>query len=153
MARRQAFRNMALIGMPGAGKSTVGVLLAKHWALAFTDTDLLIQTGEGRHLAQIIGRLGIEGFCDLESRYLEGLAETSGVIATGGSVGTGPALPALCRPCRRLRRSHPGTGGAADHGDPWSGRCGGFSFLGPCRPQRRRADGPERLTRSLSLHR
>jgi shikimate kinase len=82
---------MALIGMPGAGKSTVGVLLAKQWALAFTDTDLLIQTGEGRHLAQIIGRLGIDGFCDLESRYLEGLAETSGVIATGGSVVYRPA--------------------------------------------------------------
>jgi len=72
--------------MPGAGKSTVGVLLAKLCALAFTDTDLLIQTGEGLRLAEIIQRLGIEGFCDLEARYLAGLPDGAGVIATGGSV-------------------------------------------------------------------
>ncbi len=81
-----ALKNITLIGMPGAGKSTVGVLLAKLCALAFTDTDLLIQTGEGCKLEQIIRRLGIEGFCDLEGRYLGHLDDRSGVIATGGSV-------------------------------------------------------------------
>jgi shikimate kinase len=80
------FNNITLIGMPGAGKSTVGVLLAKLCALAFTDTDLLIQTGEGQRLEQIIQRLAIEGFCDLEARYLGALDDHAGVIATGGSV-------------------------------------------------------------------
>jgi shikimate kinase len=91
MASDLPFRNIALIGMPGAGKSTVGVLLAKLCALAFTDTDLLIQTGEGQRLEQIIQRLGIEGFCELEARYLAGLPEGAGVIATGGSVVYRPA--------------------------------------------------------------
>ena len=91
MPQDRTFKNIALIGMPGAGKSTVGVLLAKQCALAFTDTDLLIQTGEGRRLEQIIRRIGIDGFCDLEARYLAGLAETSGVVATGGSVVYRPA--------------------------------------------------------------
>ena len=91
MAQDRSLKNIGLIGMPGAGKSTVGVLLAKRCALAFTDTDLLIQTGEGRRLEEIIRRVGIEGFCDLEARYLIDLRETSGVIATGGSVVYRPA--------------------------------------------------------------
>ena len=91
MTQDHSGKNIALIGMPGAGKSTVGVLLAKQCALAFTDTDLLIQTGEGRRLEEIIRRIGIEGFCDLEALYLAGLTETSGVIATGGSVVYRPA--------------------------------------------------------------
>ncbi|MDD2605822.1 MAG: shikimate kinase [Desulfobacterales bacterium] len=86
MVSDPSFRNITLIGMPGAGKSTVGVLLAKLCALAFTDTDLLIQTGEGQRLEQIIRRLGIEGFCDLEARYLSALPDGAGVVATGGSV-------------------------------------------------------------------
>lgn len=72
--------------MPGAGKSTAGVLLAKRCGLAFTDVDLAIQTGEGRRLAQIIEHHGIEGFCDIEARYAADLGDGSGVVATGGSV-------------------------------------------------------------------
>jgi shikimate kinase len=86
MAFDPPFRNITLIGMPGAGKSTVGVLLAKLCALAFTDTDLPIQAGEGQRLEQIIRRLGIEGFCDLEARYLSALPDGAGIVATGGSV-------------------------------------------------------------------
>ena len=86
MALSRSLNNIALIGMPGAGKSTVGVLLAKQCTLSFTDTDLLIQTGERCSLETIIHRIGIEDFCDLEARYLENLHDRAGVIATGGSV-------------------------------------------------------------------
>ena len=83
--------NIVLIGMPAAGKSTVGVLLAKRCTLAFTDLDLVIQTGEGRSLAQIIEKLGIEAFCDLEAAYAARLPADAGVVATGGSVVYRPA--------------------------------------------------------------
>ena len=86
MALSLVLNNISLIGMPGAGKSTVGVLLAKQCALSFTDTDLLIQTGEQRSLEKIIHQIGIEDFCDLEARYLGKLHDRAGVIATGGSV-------------------------------------------------------------------
>ncbi len=78
--------NIILIGMPAVGKSTIGVLLAKRLGLAFVDTDLLIQTGEGARLEQIIAKIGLETFCDLESRYVQSLNIERTVIATGGSV-------------------------------------------------------------------
>ena len=78
--------NLTLIGMPGAGKSTVGVLLAKRIGYAFVDTDLLIQTGEDRYLQQIIQKQGMEGFCDLEAGYIMNLKIRRTVVATGGSV-------------------------------------------------------------------
>ena len=78
--------NIALIGMPGAGKSTVGVLLAKEAGMSFIDTDLLIQQGEGLLLQDIIDRDGVDAFCDLEAEYVGRLACASTVIATGGSV-------------------------------------------------------------------
>lgn len=78
--------NLALIGMPGAGKSTVGVLLAKRMGYAFVDTDLLIQTGEGRYLQQIIQERGVAAFCDMEAAYILKLRAQRTVIATGGSV-------------------------------------------------------------------
>lgn len=78
--------NLSLIGMPGAGKSTVGVLLAKRMGYAFLDTDLLIQTGEGRYLQQIIQDRGTGSFCDLEAAYIMKLRARRTVIATGGSV-------------------------------------------------------------------
>jgi shikimate kinase len=80
-----AQKTVILIGMPGAGKSTVGVLLAKRLGLAFLDTDILIQTAEGRHLQEIIARRGLDGFRRLEERYLLTVAPDSGVVATGGS--------------------------------------------------------------------
>lgn len=79
-------KNRILIGMPGAGKSTIGVLLAKRLGISFMDTDILIQTGEGCYLQEIIGRHGIEGFRAIEERYLLGVPPDCGVVATGGSV-------------------------------------------------------------------
>jgi shikimate kinase len=80
-----ATRNIILIGMPAAGKSTVGVLLAKQLGVAFVDTDLLIQTGEGCFLQEIISRHGIPGFRAIEETYLLRVSPDCGVVATGGS--------------------------------------------------------------------
>ena len=77
--------NVILIGMPGVGKSTVGVVLAKRLGCDFLDTDLLIQRGEGLRLQELIQRHGIEGFKDLEARYLLRLSVRETVVATGGS--------------------------------------------------------------------
>lgn len=76
---------IVLIGMPGAGKSTVGVVLAKRLRLDFCDTDLLIQHHTGRRLPQLIDELGIDGFLALEDRIIAGLDQSGHVIATGGS--------------------------------------------------------------------
>jgi len=78
--------NVVLIGMPGAGKSTVGVLLAKAMGRQFLDTDVLIQAAENATLKELIDRLGLAGFCDIENSYCECLDITNAVIATGGSV-------------------------------------------------------------------
>lgn len=78
--------NIILIGMPGAGKSTLGVLLAKTLSFDFVDTDVLIQTREGRSLQHIIDADGLEAFCDLEARHITSLACARTVVATGGSV-------------------------------------------------------------------
>lgn len=78
--------NIVLIGMPGAGKSTLGVLLAKTLVRNFVDTDVMIQASEGRRLPKIIQDVGLEAFLDLESEYILGLEITGAVIATGGSV-------------------------------------------------------------------
>lgn len=78
--------NCILIGMPGAGKSTVGVLLAKRWGRPFMDTDILIQTGEGCTLQEIISCHGIAGFRAIEEDYLLRVPGDCGVVATGGSV-------------------------------------------------------------------
>jgi shikimate kinase len=83
--------NVALIGMPGVGKSTVGVLLAKQLGYSFLDTDILIQAAEGRTLQQLIQKQGISGFCDLEEEYILSVSVNSHVIATGGSVVYGKA--------------------------------------------------------------
>ena len=72
--------------MPGAGKSTVGVVLAKRLGYAFVDADLIIQQKEGRLLHQLIEERGLEGFLDIENRINASLSPQSAVIATGGSV-------------------------------------------------------------------
>lgn len=82
--------NVILIGMPGVGKSTLGVLLAKTLGLGFVDTDLLIQAQEGRLLRELIGSLGSQGFLALEERVCAALDLDRTVIATGGSVVYGP---------------------------------------------------------------
>lgn len=77
--------NIVLIGMPGAGKSTVGVLLAKRTARDFLDTDLLIQSRHGRALQEIVDEHGAHGLRGVEGELLSGLDVTRHVIATGGS--------------------------------------------------------------------
>ena len=84
-------KNIVLIGMPGVGKSTIGVLLAKFQGYSFVDTDLLIQVGEGKTLQQLIQIHNISGFCDLEERYILSVGVSCHVIATGGSVVYGKA--------------------------------------------------------------
>ena len=76
--------NVSLIGMPGAGKSTVGVLLAKRLGYGFLDTDLLLQRQEGALLQTILDRLGNEQFLDTE--VIAALDCRNTVIAPGGSV-------------------------------------------------------------------
>nr|WP_276858318.1 shikimate kinase [Intestinimonas timonensis] len=78
--------NIVLIGMPGAGKSTVGVLLAKTLGYAFLDTDLVIQEREGRLLQDLVDELGVEAFLDREAAAIVSVDCDRTVIATGGSV-------------------------------------------------------------------
>lgn len=77
--------NVILIGMPGAGKSTIGVLLAKSMAYDFLDTDLVIQRQQKKPLQQIIDESGIEGFLKCEEQALLSVDTDMTIIATGGS--------------------------------------------------------------------
>lgn len=79
-------RGVVLIGMPGAGKSTVGVLVAKRLGLSFVDTDLLVQERAGRRLQQILDEQGYREVRRLEEEAALGLVAADAVIATGGSV-------------------------------------------------------------------
>ena len=78
--------NITLIGMPGVGKSTLGVVLAKILGYQFLDSDLLIQKQEKRKLSCIIEEDGIEGFKKIENRVNASIEVQDTVIATGGSV-------------------------------------------------------------------
>ena len=78
--------NIALIGMPGSGKSTVGVLLAKATGRDFVDTDLIVQKRTGQTLQSIVDSRGYEALREEEERALLSLTCTDCVIATGGSV-------------------------------------------------------------------
>lgn len=77
--------NIILIGMPGAGKSTIGVILAKQALLHFIDTDILIQSGQKRTLQEIVDNDGYEVLRRIEEEALLGLSICNCVIATGGS--------------------------------------------------------------------
>jgi len=79
-------RNVVLIGMPGAGKSTVGVVLAKTLGMRFVDTDLLIQERAGRMLQEILNEDGPDAFRRIEEEAILSLRPQRAVIATGGSV-------------------------------------------------------------------
>ncbi len=77
--------NVVLVGMPGAGKSTAGVVLAKRMNLSFLDVDLLIQQHQGRTLQTIIDDVGVDGFLKIEGDILSGIECSRTVISTGGS--------------------------------------------------------------------
>ena len=77
--------NVVLIGMPGSGKSTVGVILAKMLAKNFIDTDLLIQLAENRTLQEIVDSEGHMELRHIEERVLAAVNHRHHVIATGGS--------------------------------------------------------------------
>ena len=83
-------KNITLIGMPGSGKSTVGVLLAKALGFGFLDTDLLIQQREGALLQELLDSRGLNAFLDAEEAAIRSIACTGCIIAPGGS--------AVCRP-------------------------------------------------------
>ena len=77
--------NIILIGMPGAGKSTVGVVLAKMLGFQFLDSDLVIQEREKRLLYKIIKEEGLDSFLRIEEEVNAGILAENTVIATGGS--------------------------------------------------------------------
>lgn len=77
--------NITLIGMPGAGKSTIGVVVAKMLCKTFIDADLLIQNREGKRLNKIIEEIGNERFLKLENEVLASLKVHNSIISTGGS--------------------------------------------------------------------
>ena len=78
--------NIVLIGMPGCGKSTVGVVLAKQMAMDFVDSDLVIQRETGTRLSALLDQYGDEGFREIENSINARLDVDQSVIATGGSV-------------------------------------------------------------------
>ena len=78
-------KNIVLIGMPGAGKSTIGVLLAKSLLFSFVDTDLVIQSKYSMSLCEIIEKEGTNGFLGIENDVIADCEFKNSVIATGGS--------------------------------------------------------------------
>lgn len=78
--------NVVFIGMPGVGKSTIGVVIAKRFGYQFIDSDILIQEQEKRLLKDIIADEGLEGFIEVEGRVNSTIDTERAVIATGGSV-------------------------------------------------------------------
>ena len=78
-------KNIVLIGMPGAGKSTIGVILAKALLYAFSDTDLIIQSRYGMSLSEIIEKEGTDAFLKIENDVIAGCEFFNCVVATGGS--------------------------------------------------------------------
>ncbi len=78
--------NLVLIGMPGVGKSTVGVILAKVLGYQFVDSDIVIQEREKRLLREIIAQEGVDGFIEIENQVNASLKVDKSIIATGGSV-------------------------------------------------------------------
>lgn len=77
--------NIILIGMPGAGKSTVGVVLAKKLGYAFVDSDLVLQEKYGKLLQELIEERGVEGFWEIENAVNASLSLQKSIVATGGS--------------------------------------------------------------------
>lgn len=84
--RELLLKNVILIGMPGVGKSTIGVILAKKLGYEFVDSDLLIQSREKRLLKEIIAEEGLDGFLEIEADVNASVDIENVVLATGGSV-------------------------------------------------------------------
>ena len=80
-------KSIVLIGMPGVGKSTIGVILAKEIGYQFLDADLLIQEQEGMLLKDIIATKGHDGFLAVENQVNREVNAKHSVIATGGTFG------------------------------------------------------------------
>jgi shikimate kinase len=96
-------KNIALIGMPAAGKSSIGRLLAEKLDFEFIDSDDLIQSGERQTLAEIIGDKGLARFLEIEESHIIGITPERHVIATGGSaVYSKKAMDHLSRTCTVL---------------------------------------------------
>lgn len=83
--------NIVLIGMPGSGKSTIGVLVAKALVMDFVDTDLLIQQEYQMSLCKIIDKYGIDKFKEIENDVICANDFEVSVVATGGSAVYGDA--------------------------------------------------------------
>ncbi len=81
----QSTDSIVLIGMPGSGKSTLGVVLARILNYDFIDTDIIIQQQKNRTLERIIDALGPEGFIEVENQILCNLELEHAILATGGS--------------------------------------------------------------------
>lgn len=84
--RFTSHHTISLIGMPGVGKSTVGVILAKLCGLGFCDTDLAIQQRRGASLQEILEQHGNQGFRRIEEEVLLDVSLAEAVVSTGGSV-------------------------------------------------------------------
>lgn len=83
-------KNVILIGMPGCGKSTIGVVLAKSLGFGFTDTDLIICEKKGQKLQDLIDKQGIDKFLETEEEVGRELNCKNTVVATGGSMVMNP---------------------------------------------------------------
>lgn len=83
-------KNIVLIGMPGCGKSTIGVVLAKAMGFDFVDSDLVIQKQYGKKLEEIIDEVGNCKFNEIEEQVNAQLDLERSIVATGGSVVYGP---------------------------------------------------------------
>jgi len=81
-----AASSVILVGMPGSGKSTVGVILAKELCYDFIDTDVVIQNREGMNLQDIINQRGLDAFLAVEEAVILSLDPQGTVVAPGGSV-------------------------------------------------------------------
>lgn len=89
--------NIVLIGMPGSGKSSIGVRLAQALGLTFVDTDAVIQEKYGDQLQSILDTNGVDAFLKLEEDIVAALEVKGAVVATGGSVIYGPRAMAHLR--------------------------------------------------------
>ncbi|GAB6142965.1 shikimate kinase [Desulfocicer niacini] len=94
--------NLTLIGMPGAGKSTVGIILAKDMGFGFIDTDVLIQINQQKTLQQILDESDHLTLRNIEEKEILKLNVQKHIIATGGSVAYSPSAMELLRKISRI---------------------------------------------------